>query len=204
MGFARWPSECHDQIFTVRTMANVSRMFRSFVPALYGVAALLTIAPFTEMLGAAGRIQPGLASWRFGVLGLGFNVLIVQTLGLALALGVAALLGHRRVLRGAAAAAIIAAVLVVAGIARFLMDFSSIQALVDAGDRAAFNAATLRALILASLAVPVLVTLGGRGWTAAAVTSAPIDCERRTPRERRVIPFPGPTARLPDARWPRR
>lgn len=180
-------------------MMRSDRILGSFLPALYPVAALLAVAPLTEMFGAAGPVRPGLASWRFGVVGVGLNAIVVHVLGFALALGVAACLDHRRVLRAVSVATLVAAVVVVAGVARFLLDFDQVQSLVSAAERPALDAATLRALILASLAVPVLVTLGGKGWIAArAVSPEP----QVSPPAHRVIPFPG-RARAPDPRWPR-
>jgi hypothetical protein len=182
-------------------MVRTDRILRSFLPALYPVAALLAIAPLTEMFGAAGSARPGLASWRFGVVGVGLNAIVVHTLGFALALGVAAYLNHRRVLRAVSAATLVAAVVVVAGIVRFLLDFNQVQLLVSAAERQALDAATLRALILATLAVPVLVVLGGKGWIASDIAAAAEEAAD-PPATPRVIPFPG-RARAPDPRWPR-
>jgi hypothetical protein len=196
-GFRYYARPTFLQYRSRQDMARTDRILGSFLPALYPVAALLVIAPLTEMFGAAGSVRPGLASWRFGVVGVGLNAVVVHVLGFALALGVAAYLNHRRAIRAISVAALVAAVVVVAGIARFLLDFNQVQALVPATDRPALDAATLRALILASLAVPVLVTLGGKGWTASGLVSP----EPETPAAR-VIPFPGRT-RLPDPRWPR-
>jgi hypothetical protein len=179
-------------------MAGTNRILRSFLPALYPVAALLSIAPLMEMFGVGGQVRPGLASWRFGVMGLGFNALIVQTLGLAMALAVAAWLGHRRVLRAVSTVTLVAAVVLVAGIARFVLDFAQVQDLVPAAERAVFDAATLRALIVASLAVPVLVVLGGKGWMASGIAAR--EPEAEVAPSPRVISCPG-RSRAPDPRW---
>lgn len=178
-------------------MSN-SRILKTFLPALYPVAGLLAVSPFAEMFGAAGEMRPELASWRFGVVGLGFNALVVHVLGLAIALAVAVYLEHGKTLRFVSAITILAALLVVTGMVRFLLDYGQIQELVPATERTAFDAAALKALILATLAVPVLVVLGGRGWAAS---SSDPGADEPSPRPR-VIPFPGRT-RAPDPRWPR-
>lgn len=183
-------------------MAAGNRVIRSFVPALYPVAALLAISPLAEIFGAARGAHPDDAAWRFGIVGLGFDSIVLQTLGLALALGVAAWLGHRRVLRFVSVTALLCAVMVVAGIARFLLDFSQVQTVVAPAEQAVFEAAALRALVVATLAVPVLVVLGGRGWMASSIGSEPVSPDAPSGRPR-VIPFPGQT-RAPDPRWPRR
>jgi hypothetical protein len=180
-------------------MSN-SRILKSFLPALYPVALLLALSPFAEMFGAAGEMRPELATWRFGVVGLGLNALVAHALGLAIALAVAVYLEHRRTLRFVSAITIVAALLVVTGMVRFLLDYGQIQQLVPAAERAALDASALRALIIASLAVPVLVVLGGRGWSASGSDAA--DADEMDTRAPRVIPFPG-RMRAPDPRWPR-
>jgi hypothetical protein len=84
---------------------------------------------------------------------------------------------------------------------RFLLDFNQVQLLVSAAERQALDAATLRALILATLAVPVLVVLGGKGWIASDIAAAAEEAAD-PPATPRVIPFPG-RAHAPDPRWPR-
>ena len=73
-----------------------SAELRALFPGLYPVAALLFIAPFADMLGAAWPVRPAEVAWRFGSIGLGLGVVIIQTLGLALALAVAAAAGPGR------------------------------------------------------------------------------------------------------------
>jgi len=141
---------------------------RSLLAALYPVAALLMIAPAIDLVGTTWPLRPSQAGWRFGSLGVGFGFIIIEILGLALAMALAAVLDHRRMLRALSTIAIGAAIATVAGIARFMLDYGDLRSLVPAGQSAQFDSTTIRALLLACLAVPVLAALGGRGWTASA------------------------------------
>jgi len=135
---------------------------RAFLPAMYPVAALLIIAPIAELVGLGWPLRPAETAWRFGSMGLGFGGMTVQILGLALAMFTAAALSHRRTLRTLAFLGIFGAILLVAGVARFLMDYGQLRVAIPSESRADFDASTLRALISATLAVPVLVALGAR------------------------------------------
>jgi len=141
---------------------------RSLLAALYPVAALLMIAPAVDLLGTTWPLRVSQAGWRFGSLGVGFGFIVIEILGLALAMAIAVLLQHRRTLRALSTIAIGAAIATTAGIARFLLDYSELRSLVPTGQSAQFDSTTLRALLLACLAVPVLAALGGRGWSASA------------------------------------
>jgi hypothetical protein len=164
--------------------------FRSFLPAMYPVAALLVIAPVVELLGLGWPLRPAETAWRFGSIGLGFGAMIVQILGLSLAMFTAAALSHRRTLRALAFLSVAAATLMLAGMARFLMDYGQLRAAIPAETRADFDASTLRALMSATLAVPVLFALGARSLaqTRNEVRKEPPREEPVDPRSY-VIPF---------------
>ncbi|MGD8276610.1 MAG: hypothetical protein PVH00_01230 [Gemmatimonadota bacterium] len=164
--------------------------FRTFLPAIYPVAALLMIAPIAELVGLGWPLRPAETAWRFGSMGLGFGAMIVQILGLTLAMFTAAALGHRRTLRALAFLSIVSATLIVAGMARFLMDYGQLRVAIPSESRSDFDASTLRALISATLAVPVLLALGARSLGQTRDESRqerPVD-EPVDPRSY-VIPF---------------
>ncbi|HXH23775.1 MAG TPA: hypothetical protein VNI78_00915 [Vicinamibacterales bacterium] len=169
-----------------------SAELRALLPALYPVAALLVIAPIADVIGAAWPARPTAIAWRFGSLGLGLGVVIVQILGLALALAVAAAAGHRLVMRFVSIVCLLAAGALVAAITRFILDYGELRSAIAAADVASFDSSSFRAILLATLAVPVLVTLGGRGWSASRrATEAPTSWTPVRPRPRSdVIPFP--------------
>lgn len=159
---------------------------RSFLPALYAVAALFLVAPLTDLFGLTWPVRVAEAGWRFGSIGLGFEKAFVQIIGLSLAMGLAASMGHRRLLRSFSALALTAAFVVSAAMARFLLDFTVLRSLIPSSELQRFDANAFRATLYAVLAVPVLVVIGGRGWTA----SARPDNRKSLPElEDRVIPL---------------
>jgi hypothetical protein len=150
--------------------------FRTFLPAMYPVAALLVVSPLAGLVGLGWPIRPAEAAWRFGSLGLGFGTMATQILGVALAMLTAAVSGHRRALRSIAFATLVVSTVTVAAIARFLMDYGQLRAAIPPAELAGFDTSTLRALISATLAVPVLLTLGARAWAwpRTAPSEAPL------------------------------
>ena len=158
---------------------------RSFLSALYAVAALLLIAPALDLLGLTWPVRTTEPGWRFGSLGLGFEKSIIQIIGLSIAMATAAFLGHRRLLRGFSSLALVSAFLVVAGMARFLLDFGTIRSVMPVAELANFDANAFRALLFATLAVPVLVVLGGRGWSASAHVEPVVPARR----DQHIIPL---------------
>jgi hypothetical protein len=141
---------------------------RSFLSALYAVAALLLLAPMTDLIGLTWPVRTLDAGWRFGSIGLGFEKTFIQIIGLSIGMAIAASLGHRRVLRSLSAVSLTAAFIVCAAMVRFLLDFGDLRTFVPAGEVGRFDANAFRALLYATLAIPVLVVLGGRGWSASA------------------------------------
>jgi hypothetical protein len=164
--------------------------FRAFLPAMYAVAALLVIAPIADLVSVGWPLRPAEAAWRFGSIGLGFGAMLVQILGLALAMFTAAALSHRRTLRTLAFLSIVAATVIIAGLARFLTDYGQLRVAIPAGSRADFDASTLRVLISATLAIPVLLALGARSLarTRGESRREPPAEEQLDPRNY-VIPF---------------
>ena len=166
--------------------------FRSFLPGIYPVAALLVLAPLADLLGLGWPLRPAETTWRFGSLGLGFGSLTVQILGVTLAMGTAAALGHRRILRFLALGSVAVGVVLIAGIARFLLDYGQLRDAIPPSEQTGFDSSSFRALISATLAVPVLLALGARalaGSRDAGSRAAPEwrEPERSSPS---VIPFP--------------
>jgi hypothetical protein len=157
----------------------------AFLPALYAVAALFLIAPVTDLLGLTWPVRVAEAGWRFGSIGLGFEKAFVQIIGLTLGMGLAAILGHRRVLRSLSALSLSAAFVVCAAMVRFILDFGDLRAFIPAVDLERFDANAYRATLYAILAVPVLVVLGGRAWMA----SARVDRKSFPDLDERVIPL---------------
>lgn len=163
--------------------------FRSFLPGMYPVAALLVIVPIVDLIGLGWPLRPAETAWRFGSLGLGFGAMTAQILGVALAMFTAASLSHRRVLRLISLVTLAVATVMIAGIARFLLDYGQLRAAMPLAERADFDTSTFRALISATLGVPVLFALGARGLSLTRPAAPDVPVERPDEGPPHVIPF---------------
>lgn len=168
---------------------NRSTDIRSFLPGMYPVSALLIVAPFVELLGLGWPFRPTEVAWRFGSLGLGFGTMIVQILGIALAMFTAAALGHRRALRTLAVITLMGATVMIAGIARFILDYGQLRADLPSSDLAGFDSSTFRALVSATLGIPVLLALGARALAWTRSDPPVLDRRQAADPEPHVIPI---------------
>lgn len=174
---------------------------RVFLPALYPVGALLIMAPLVDVVAAAWPVRFADAAWRFGTLGLEFQALLLQVVGFAVLLAVSAFMEHRAVLRTVSLAALCAAIALCAGVTRFVIDYRALHGLLDQS-ASRFDASAFRAMLSAIFAVPVLTSLGGRGFVASGDAPDPFDTgvaddapsyrrpQSRAFRPNQVIPFP--------------
>jgi hypothetical protein len=180
---------------------------RTFLPALYPVGAFLVLAPLADVLSAAWPFQVSEPAWRFGIIGLEFRSIILQVLGFSVIVGTSSLLGQRSVLRGLSVVAVAAAIVLCAGVVRFVVDYRDLQGLLGQGASPGFDTSAFRAVLAAILAVPVLTTLGGRGFLASrdleptgdALGTARAQSIPAPARPKQVIPFPHPRSASP--RW---
>jgi hypothetical protein len=104
----------------------LTRQDRSFYSIGYAIALLLVVLPLLEFTLTIWPMRPGVVMWRFGSYGLLTQALMLPTVGVFLALGLARFLGHRRmqIVLGAIAALVCVALL--GGAALFALD--SLQA----------------------------------------------------------------------------
>jgi hypothetical protein len=170
---------------------------RTFLPGLYPVGALLILAPLADVAFAAWPFQAGEPAWRFGIIGLEFRSIVLQVLGFGVIAGTSAVLGQRSVLRGLSIAAIVAAMALCGGVIRFVVDYRDLHGLLGQGASPGFDTTAFRAVLSAILAVPVLTTLGGRGFLASRETEPdtlseplPTPSHASNGRPKQVIPFP--------------
>lgn len=140
---------------------------RPVLAAAYPMAALLVLVPALEVTAGAWPFQPGDLSWRFGILGIFLKTLVTPLLGITLAMTVAALLEHRRVVRALAVLSLVMAAVTAAGAVLFLMDFLQLRAMVNPATRQGVQVASLTALLLAALVAPACAALGLGGWRAS-------------------------------------
>lgn len=163
--------------------------FRSFLPGMYPVAGLLVIVPIIDLVGLSWPLRPAETAWRFGSLGLGFGAMTAQVLGVALAMFTAVSLSHRRMLRLISLLAVAVATVMIAGVARFLLDYGQLRAVMPIAERRDFDSSTLRALVSATLAVPVLFALGARGLSLIRQAAPDARVEQPAEAPPHVIPF---------------
>ncbi len=139
--------------------------------AMYGVAAILVLAPLMDLSTRVWPVHPGSPNWRFGTSGLFASALLLPLLGLAVALGTAAALRHRRTLRVLSLGAYVAAIGMLFGAGLFALDFLQLRGNVEPTMLGRYDVASVKAGVLLLLAVVVTAWLGAGGWRAARAVS---------------------------------
>jgi hypothetical protein len=168
---------------------------RPVLAAAYPMAALLVLVPALEVTAGAWPFQPGDLSWRFGILGIVLKTLVTPVLGITLAMAVAALLEHRRLVRALAALSFVLAAVTAAGAVLFLMDFLQLRAMVSPATRQGMQVASFTALLLAALVAPVCAALGIGGWRAGRGPRGTAPA-RRAQKESGLLVVPHPRENL--------
>lgn len=128
------------------------------------VAGLLMVIPFAETIVAVLPLRAGEVSWRFGAMGLFSRALMTPALGLTLFLLVALMYQQRALVRGVMVLSLLAALLLIAAIPIFLLDFMQMRSQVRAEALATFDVATAFALakIVAFAVVSISFVVGSR------------------------------------------
>jgi undecaprenyl pyrophosphate phosphatase UppP len=132
----------------------------------YVVGALLVLVPAVEIASRAFPARTGHAAWRFGAAGIAYGQVATMLLGMFLAMAVAAVADHRRVLRGLAVLLLVGAALIVATLPVFAMDYAELRAGVDARAHAEMDRNTWKAAIVAGLVAVAAAWSGVVGWRA--------------------------------------
>ena len=149
-----------------------------YVKALYPVGFLLTVVPLVDL---ALRVFPpkfGTVQWRFAALGLLAGNLGTVMLGVGLLGLVAALAGHRRVLRALGITAMVAGVLLVAALGLFTLDALQVRRSANPQFLQALTVSSMGALFTGVLGVVALFSIGVGAWTATRVTRRPVAAGR--------------------------
>jgi len=139
---------------------------RRLIRLLYVIAIVIVVDQATELLTLIWPFRPGLASWRFGMLGLAMAKLEFLALGDAAALAAAFLLGHRKVLLTLAGLHLLFALAVGTAMGMLVLDTLQLRTAVRPEAAQAFDMTALRTLVtslmalLASLTVAVLLWRG--------------------------------------------
>lgn len=145
-------------------MEGVDR--RPVLRAAYLLALLVAVTPLAEVATGAWPYQPGELSWRFGVGGALLKTVMTPLLGVLIAMGAAAALGHRRVLRALAVVCFAAAAATAVAAVLFVLQFQQMRVVVDPALGRGMATAALTALVIAGLLVPAAAWMGVCGWKA--------------------------------------
>jgi hypothetical protein len=151
---------------------RLSKDKQSVLAAIYPIAALLTVTPLINAIVGTWPLRFASVSWRFGLTGMLLDGLITPLLGLALLIGVAAVLDHRVVLRVVSGAAVLAGAALSLAVVVFLLDYIELRATVAGTNAGGMDAAALKASLMAVVGVPSLIFLGRRGLSAAQLSPA--------------------------------
>jgi hypothetical protein len=149
---------------------------------LYFIAGLLVLMPTLDFVTSIGPAYFASAQWRFAAIGLLSGHTLVPLLGLALALGVAGVLKHGTVQRILVALCLLLAVFFVVVSIDFVLDVMEVRATMPAEGRAAFETASIRALVKHILAAVAFWYLG---WRARRMFPARV--RPRTPRTVQIV-----------------
>lgn len=145
---------------------------RNLIAGAYLVGIALVLVP---LLDAAISVLPFRADdvrWRFGVVGVLANALLIPNAGLLLVLTIATLAGHTTVRRTVGVVAAVAGAVCVFAIALFSLDAIQARATVRAGMGVPFAVATLSAMAKLLLSTITLVVLALAGLRAASTPAA--------------------------------
>jgi hypothetical protein len=131
-----------------------------YVRALYPVGFLLTVVPLVDL---GLRVFPpkfGTVQWRFAALGLLAGNLGPVLLGIGLIGLVAALAGHRTVLRVIGIASLLFGVFLVAGLGMFMLDALQVRRSANPQFLQALTVSSMGALFTGFLGVVALFSIG--------------------------------------------
>ena len=166
-----------------------------YVKALYPVGILLTLVPLVDL---GLRVFPpkfGTVQWRFATLGLLAGNLGTVLLGLGLIGLLAALAGHRTVLRVLGIVSLIGGVLLVAGLGMFTLDALQVRRTANPQFLQALTVSSIGALFTGFLALIALFSIGLGALTATKGaprrTTAPGRGPSKAPATPLVVTAPG-------------
>jgi hypothetical protein len=138
--------------------------YRPFLKALYPIGVLLIVGATSEPAIQIWPLRLDEVRWRFGTAGLISGAMVGVMLGVVWLMVIAALLGHRRVLRGISVFCLFLAVFLAAVSVGFGLDFLQVRASVNPNVRGALGMTVLRAMVVLALSIPIAVGLGIGGW----------------------------------------
>lgn len=150
----------------------------ALVAPLYFLAFLLAATPVLDFLTSILPFRTGDLQWRFASVGLLSGFLLTPLLGVALAMAVAHFARHLRVQRLMAIVSLSISVLFVLLMLAFLLDILQLRNSVQPEARAAFAAASTKAVVKH---LSFVVALGWLSWTGFKLSSWSAPARERPP-----------------------
>ncbi len=130
----------------------------------YLFALLLVALPLVDFVQNVGSFQPTSVQWRFATVGLFSGYLLTPLIGIVVAITVAAIRGHGVAQRVIAVLNLVAALVLLALMAGFVLDSLQLRASVPETRRAEFGIASVRAIVKYLATVVLLVALALRAF----------------------------------------
>lgn len=140
---------------------------RYLIATGYWLAVLLLVLPLLERVVPLLPVQPLSLRWRVQALGSLSQTLLLPLLGVALAVGTAALLQQRRIVRTLALFAYAGALLLAGVAVLFALDVVQYQTAIGRDLEKYYRAAALTYLTCYFLGIAFLFWLGAVSWRAA-------------------------------------
>ncbi|HET8654090.1 MAG TPA: hypothetical protein VFL93_01055 [Longimicrobiaceae bacterium] len=171
---------------------------RHLVGPLYATAVMLVVIPLSDLGGALGwKMLPHAINWRTGAVGLFSGTVLTPALGLVIAVITASLFGHRWAQRVLTVVVGLAALVLFAILAGFILDAIQLRAMVaDATMRHSFTAAVVKATINLVVAAVTLAIVCVGAFRAGRQR------DRAEAATKRPEPAPTPLLRTPQRPLP--
>lgn len=116
-------------------------------PALYGAAGLMVLVPLFDLATNVWPARLGDPGWRYGALGLLASFMLTPLLGTGIAAGVAALLGHGRMIRAVGWLNAVGGGLLLVASGLFLLDAVQIRSGVGPDAIRSFDIGVVKAVV---------------------------------------------------------
>jgi chromate transport protein ChrA len=132
----------------------------------YLAGFLMFLFPLVDLMASVWPVRLGQLQWRFGTLGLLSGFTLSPVLGLIMCMVAAAILEHRVVQRVLGVVNVLGAVLLVAIIVIFSLDWLQYRAAAPDDARPTMDAGSIKAIIKHAVVAITLLWLGIAGWRA--------------------------------------